>query len=297
MQQRYVLCTPMHNERLLLPELVASVRAQSVVPTAWVVVDDHSSDGSREWLQEATVDLPWVSVLSTPEDATEYLGGHIARIKSWGLEQAVLRGDTLGGPIDFCGILDADVVLPQDHYERLLNEFAQDPQLGVASSVLAVPGADGLEAWQRSDRPRGPTQLFRRACWQAIGGLPRFQGYDAVANLKAKNRGYNTKLVTDLVASHRRETSTREGHAKGFERRGRYAHYLHLNPALVLARGLAYSLGRPHSKGLHFLKGWASAAVAREARCPDPEVARHYRYQRPAEVVRAVLGRGIRFVR
>lgn len=297
MQPRYVLCTPMYNERALLPELLAAVRQQSVLPTAWVFVDDHSDDGSREWLEAAAAELPWVFVLSAPEDASEYLGGHIARIKSWGLEQAVERGDELGPPVDYCGILDADVLLSSDHYQRLLAEFAGDARLGVASSVLAVPGANGFEAWQRSDRPRGPTQLFSRACWQAIGGLPKFQGYDAVANLKAKNRGYHTKLVTDLVATHRRETSTRQGHAKGFERRGRYAHYLHLNPALVIARGLAYSLDAPHSKGLYFLKGWARAAIARDARCPDPEVARHYRYHRVAEVVRAALGRGIRFVR
>jgi len=267
------------------------------LPLVWLVVDDHSTDGSREWLEHEARDLSWVVVVEAPEDAHEYLGGHIARIKSWGLAAAVREASDRGHRPDYCGILDADVVLPVQHYERLIAEFRADSSLGVVSSILKVPGAKNVEAWQRSDLPRGPTQLFSFACWQAMGGLPQVQGYDAIANLKAKNRGFHTKLVTDLVASHRRETSTREGHARGFERRGSYAHYLHLNPLLVLGRSLAYSLDTPHSKGVHFLKGWARAALARQPRCPDPEVARHYRYERVRDVFNAALGRGIRFVR
>src|SRR5690606_10709195 len=167
--------------------------------------------------------------LTAPEDPDEYLGGHIARIESWRQEQTLTLARQRDADVRYCGILDADVRLPEDHYSRLLARFERDPCLGVASSVLRVPGASAVEAWQRSDRPRGPTQLFRLSCWEAIGGLPKFQGYDAVANLKAKNRGFTTMLMTDVVALHRRETSTREGHARGFRRRGGYAYFLHLN--------------------------------------------------------------------
>jgi hypothetical protein len=48
---------------------------------------------------------------------------------------------------------------------------------------------------------------------------------------------------------------------------------------------------------MHFLRGWADAALSRAPRCPDPEVVRHYRYERVREVAKAVLGKGIRFVR
>jgi glycosyltransferase involved in cell wall biosynthesis len=293
----YVLSTPLRNELALLPELVRCVAEQEVRPQLWVLVDDHSTDGSREWLQNATLDNDWIMLRTAPENPKEYLGGHIARIKSWGLEQAVVEAEKRGHAVAHCGILDADVLLPKDHYRRLLARFANDPLLGVASSVLRVPGAKQVEAWQRSDRPRGPTQLFTRSCWDQIGGLPKFQGYDAVANLKAKNRGFKTELVTDLEALHRRETSTREGHARGFRRRGAYAYFLHLNPILVLARSAAYSWDRPHSKGFDFLRGWLAAALERAPRCQDREVMHHYRVDRLKEVANAVIGRGIRFVR
>ena len=297
MPNEYVLCTPMRNELSLLPELLESVERQLKRPAVWLIVDDHSTDGSRQWFDERAKQLEWVVVSTAPEDPEEYLGGHIARIKSWGLARAVQLAIERGVAVEFCGILDADVLLPVDHYERLLAQFASDPKLGVVSSVLRVPGSEGLERWQRSDRPRGPTQLFRRSCWEAIGGLPTFQGYDAIANVKANNRGFETRLVADLEATHRRETSTREGHMRGFRRRGCYAHYLHLHPVLVLARSLAYSLDAPHSKGIAFLGGWLSSALQRRARCPDPEVMHHFRHGRVREVFNAALGRGIRFVR
>ena len=287
----------MRNERALLPELVQGVRELEPRPNLWLIVDDGSEDGTREWLLEHVGGLDWVKVESAPEEANEYLGGHIARIKSWGIARAVDEADQRGLDVSFCGILDADVLLPKDHYARLFEYFDRDPGLGVVSSVLRASGQVNREAWQRSDRPRGPTQLFRRECWEAIGGLPRFQGYDAVANLKAKNRGYGTLLATDVVATHRRETSTREGHARGYERRGRYAYFLHLNPLLVAARTLAYSLDTPHEKGLYFLRGWLESALRRAPRCPDPEVSRHYSRERVFEVGRALLGRGIHFVR
>lgn len=293
----YVLATPMLNERDLVEGLFESVNQQSVRPALWLLVDDHSTDGSREWLEAKARDLDWLLVMSAPEAAQEYLGGHIARIKSWGLEQAVRQAQARGHQVAFCGILDADVVLPRHHYQRLLQEFDADPELGIASSVLRVPGAKGVEPWQRSDRPRGPTQMFRSSCWEAIGGLPRFQGYDAIANLKANNRGYKTRLVVDLVAQHRRETSTREGHAKGFRRRGSYAYFLHLHPLLVLARAAAYSVDPPYSKGLDFLRGWLDALRSGAPRCPDREVVDHYRRGRLREVGNALLGRGVRFVR
>jgi GT2 family glycosyltransferase len=293
----YVLSTPMRNERALLPELLESVSALTPRPALWLIVDDGSRDGTLQWLRDHTRELEWVRVEPAPEEADEYLGGHIARIKSWGLDKALVEAEAAGHPVGYCGILDADVVLPPDHYARLLEHFSRDPGLGVVSSVLKIPGEPRPEAWQRSDRPRGPTQLFSRECLEAIGGLPRFQGYDAVANLKAKNRGFGTLLATDVVATHRRETSTREGHARGYERRGRYAYFLHLNPLLVLARTLAYSTDAPHTKGLHFMRGWLGSAVGRAPRCPDPEVRRHYGRERVFEVARAVLGRGIHFVR
>jgi len=295
----YVLCTPMRDEMEHLPELLASVDAQSVRPALWLVVDDHSEDGSLEWLEEQAAGRPWLQVLSSPEAPDEYLGNHIARIKSCGLEQAIARAEAEGREVGFAGVLDADIALPADHYERLVAALEAQPEVGVVSSVLETISEDGVhkEPLQRADLPRGPTQFFRRACLDAIGGLPRFMGYDGAANAKAILAGWRTRVVGDVVARHRRPTATRFGVAAGFARRGRYAWFLGHSPILVAARGLAYTRQAPHTGGYHFVRAWLSSAVHRAPRCDDPQVRHYYGRTRVKENVKAVLGLGPRFFR
>jgi hypothetical protein len=130
-----------------------------------------------------------------------------------------------------------------------------------------------------------------------MGGLPPWPSFDSIANVKARALGYETRLVTDLVAIQSRETASRYGHAAGYARKGRYAWFLGLHPLLVAARTAAYSARRPHHAGYHFLKGYLSSAAARVPRCPDPVVRHHYGLPRVIEVAKAALGLGPGYVR
>jgi glycosyltransferase involved in cell wall biosynthesis len=295
---RYVLMTPARNEREGLPALLATMAAQSLWPLVWVIVDDGSDDGSREWLEAERARHPYLEVLSAPETADEYLGAHIARIKRWGLEQAIrLARERDQGPL-YAGVLDADVLLPPEHYLALSQLMEAEPRVGVASSVLmAREGAQNfVEPFQRADLPRGPTQFFRIECLEQMGGLPPWQSFDSIANVKARALGYETRLVSELVAIQTRETASRFGHAAGYARKGRYAWFLGLHPLLVAARTAAYSSRRPHYAGYHFLKGYLASAVARVPRCPDPVVRQHYGLPRVIEVAKAALGWGPGYV-
>ena len=295
----YVLATPARNEREGLPTLLETVAAQTLLPLVWVVVDDGSDDGSREWLARARERYPFLEVEAAPEAASEYLGAHIARIKRWGLERAIARARERGHEPACAGVLDADVLLPPDHYAVLTGLMQETDRLGVASSVLVARagGESFVEPFQRADLPRGPTQFFKLRCLEEMGGLPPWPSFDSIANVKARALGYETRLVTDLVAIQSRETAARYGHAAGYARKGRYAWFLGLHPLLVAARTAAYSTRRPHHAGYHFLKGYLSSAAARVPRCPDPVVRNHYGLPRVIEVAKAALGLGPGYVR
>ena len=289
----YVLTTPARDERDRLPDLLADLDGQDLPPAVWLVVDDGSTDGTLRWLQEQAGSRDWMEVRSSPEAPTEYLGGHVARIKRWGLEQALQVAEARGLEATVAGVLDADIRLPPEHYRRLAEAFEAEPRLGVASSILVAGDGevDLPEGVRRDDLPRGGTQTFRVACLQEIGGLPPYCGYDGAANVKARLAGWRCRLLTDLVARHPRPTATRFGVAAGFARKGRYAWFLGHHPALVAARTVAYSVRSPHAAGLHFVRGWLGSAVRRTERCPDPDVRRYYHRERPLEYVRALLGR------
>jgi poly-beta-1,6-N-acetyl-D-glucosamine synthase len=294
----YVLATPARNEREGLPALLETVAAQELLPLVWVIVDDGSDDGSREWLENARSRHPFLEVLPAPEAADEYLGAHIARIKRWGLEQATARARARGHEPVCAGVLDADVLLPPEHYAVLVGLMERKPAVGVASSVLVARQGDGhfVEPFQRADLPRGPTQFFRVECLEKMGGLPPWPSFDSIANVKARSLGYETELLRDLVAVQSRETATRYGHAAGYARKGRYAWFLGLHPLLVAARTAAYSTRQPHHAGYHFLKGYLTSAIARAPRCPDPIVRAHYGLPRVIEVAKAALGLGPSYV-
>ncbi|MCP4870002.1 MAG: glycosyltransferase family 2 protein [Proteobacteria bacterium] len=292
----YALTTPALNERENLPRLLASLVDQDLPPALWLVVDDGSTDGSWEWLQEQAAEVPWLEVRRSPETSDEYLGHHIARIKAWGLDAALSTARERDLDLLAVGVLDADLSLPPDHYRRLLEAFEGSPRLGVASSLIAVDG-EPPERFQRSDLPRGGTQTFRVACLEEIGGLPPYSGFDGAANVKARLAGWETRLLTDVVAGHARETGTRFGIGPGYARKGRYAWFLDLHPAIVAARTVAYTVASPHTGGVHFLRGWLGSAVRRKARCPDDEVRAYYRRERPREYLRSLRGKGPGFVR
>lgn len=297
-ERGYVLATPARNEIAALPGLIATMEAQREKPLVWLIVDDGSDDGSREWLTRESLRLGWLSVVPAPEAADEYLGAHIARLKRFGLERAIAIAHARGQHPACAGILDADVELPENHYQTLMAAMAQSPRLGVASSMLWAREGERLfiEPFQRADLPRGPTQFFRLECLDAIGGLPPWPSFDSIANVKARALGYEARLLTDLAAIHTRETASRHGHAEGYARKGVYAWFLGLHPLLVVARTLAYSARRPRRAGYHFLKGYLMSALQRSTRCPDPVVRRHYGLPRVLEVTKAAVGLGPSYV-
>jgi len=297
-QWGYVLTTPARNEREALPALLAGMQAQELRPLVWLIVDDGSDDGSRQWLEQARAGCDFLEIAQAPEAADEYLGAHVARIKRWGLEQALARARRRGLTPRCAGVLDADIELPPEHYRALVSAFSENPKLGVVSSLLQAREGERsfVEPFQRADLPRGPTQFFRVECLEAMGGLPPWPSFDSIANVKARALGYETRLLPWVLATHRRETAARYGHAQGYARKGRYAWFLGLHPLLVLARGAAYTSRRPHHAGYHFLRGYLQSALAREQRCPDPVVRRHYGLPRVLEVAKAALRMGPSYV-
>jgi len=295
----YVLATPVQNEIANLPMLLAGIEQQQARPVVWLVVDDGSNDGSREWLQDAAASRPWLVVEGAPEKGIEYLGAHVARIKGWAMAKGLEIAKARGTPAEFVGIVDADIELPPEHYRELLQRFAADASLGIASSVVVSQGERGaaLDKFQREDSARGGTQIFRVACFDAIGGLPPWPGFDGAANVKARARGWKTRCFFEIVAVQTRETAARFGHSAGYARKGRYAWFLGVHPLMAVARGAAYAAGKPHSAGYHFLKAYLAEAVNRKPRCPDPEVRRAYGLRRIGEAAMAMLGKGAKYAK
>lgn len=207
----YVIITPAYNEQSLISATIESVLAQTILPARWVIVDDGSTDNTAQVVQEYCRRYPWMVLhrrQKNPQDT--YYGSNVYAI----LEGVRLISDV---PYEFLAILDADIELPADYYQNLLNEMAKDDKLGIVSGVYVDKMPDGALRKALHDRRSCPKalMLFRRACWEQIGGfvpMP-YGGEDTVACFAARMHGWKTWSLPELVAVHLKPVGT--GHTKG----------------------------------------------------------------------------------
>jgi GT2 family glycosyltransferase len=186
-----------------------SVIAQSVRPQIWVIVDDGSTDETAEIIKLYAERHEWIRYVYREKTLGQmYFGSNV---------QAILKGLELlaGESYEYIAILDADISLPKDYYNNILNCFERDERLGIASGVY-VDNIDGRFRKVLNDRRSTPKGLmvFRKSCYESIGGfIPLKYGYeDTCACIAARMKGWKTWSFPDMVAIHNKPVGT--GHSK-----------------------------------------------------------------------------------
>jgi poly-beta-1,6-N-acetyl-D-glucosamine synthase len=138
---------------------------------------------------------------------------------------------------EFVAKLDGDVGLEPDYFERCFERFEQDPKLGMCGGMMYVEkdGALKLETHPMF-HVRGPIKLYKRACWDAIGGLIKAAGWDTVDEVQANRLGWRTRSFADLKVLHRRPTGTEQGAWKDGVKMGRAAYISGYHPLFMLVK-------------------------------------------------------------
>lgn len=205
MEDTYVLVTAARNEEAYIERTIKSVLDQTVRPLKYVVVDDGSTDRTDEIGQRYAAEHDFIEYLhlssNTERDfACQVYGQHAGVECLKDLEY------------DFVGMLDADISFEPDYYERLLKEFQQNPRLGLAGGQLydLNQGKWHQQKVNLSLNVSGPVQMFRRQCFEDIGGyIPMAKGgQDAVAEVMTRQHGWEVATFPDLKVLHYRPTGT-----------------------------------------------------------------------------------------
>ena len=106
-----------------------------------------------------------------------------------------------------------------DYFARLLEAFARDPSLGIASGSAWEPeGGEWRQRFVTGGTVWGATRAYRWECLQAVLPLEERHGWDGIDQLKARARGWTTRTFTDLPFRHHRP--------KGVRDRSRWAHWV-----------------------------------------------------------------------
>ena len=113
----------------------------------------------------------------------------------------------------YLGLLDADLDFQADYFETLIQRFEANSRLGLAGGVVIDVGRprDRFPR-NRIDVP-GAVQLFRRDCFERLGGLVAIPegGWDGLTCAMARMNGFETQLFTDLVVDHLKPRNVSQG--------------------------------------------------------------------------------------
>lgn len=201
MNQRYCIITPAYNEEANLERLYESVSGQTVRPVLWVIVNDGSNDRTGAIITSLASQADYIiAVQRTRETVATYYSRKVLAF-----DEGYRKLASVGPDYEFLGNLDADISLPSDYYESILSEFSANPKLGVAGGAYGY--VDPTEkVMLRRDTVPGSILMFRRACYEAIGGyLPlRYGAEDTLACVMARMADWQTEcFLRYKVTQHR----------------------------------------------------------------------------------------------
>jgi poly-beta-1,6-N-acetyl-D-glucosamine synthase len=255
--RKYIIITPARNEEEFVEKTLRSVMAQNELPAEWLIVDDGSTDLTREIVGEYLPRIPFLRLIIKPDRGFDAVGGGVVETFDYGMSQIETE--------DYTHLvkLDADIELPPDYFSFLLDHWQKDEQLGIISGQNYLPRKDGLAMEDHADfHPVGGARLYSRICYEEIDGLVQSPGWDTLDVIRAGMRGYRTCNYRDLKVIHLRDMSTRKGYAEGIQRLGRISWLLGYQPLYFLLRCLYRAKDRPYFLrsyylALGYLRAWA----------------------------------------
>jgi len=200
----YVIITPAHNEDAFIEKTIASVIAQTVHPLKWVVVNDASTDRTAEIVECYAKEYNFIQLVNVERPTGRHFG-HKVRAFNRGL--AEIRDLNF----DYIGNLDADVSFEPNYFESILLQFVKEPRLGIAGGMIySRLGEEYVSQEVALDSVAGAVQLFRRACFEQVGGylLLPYGGIDTAAEVTARMKAWTVHTYPEFrVLEHRRTGS------------------------------------------------------------------------------------------
>lgn len=231
----YAVVSPVRDEAEHFARTAEAMLDQTHRPQEWIVVDDGSTDGTRELAQRYADAHQWITVIDS--------GSVHERARGAPIVQAFERGRShLRERPDITVKLDGDLFLPCHYFAWVARVFADDPRAGIVGGVALVH--DG-ERWVsdigKKAAVNGVAKAYRTAFLDEIGGLPASMGWDGIDEYSARARSWRVHVLTELSLLHYRRRGSKQLWWRGRWEEGRGSHYMGYSWAF-LAVHVAYRM-------------------------------------------------------
>lgn len=258
---KYIIISPVRNEEKLIKTTLDTVVNQTLTPYLWIIVNDGSTDNTEAIVDEYMAKHPWIRKLNLDDRGYYFPGTGVVNVFNQGFE--LIKDEEW----DYVVKLDTDLKFDDDYFEVLLNRMESNPKFGLCSGCTYVPSGNGLiKEMAQADHPVGPCKVYKRKCWEDIGGMLPVPGWDLADLLAAQMHGYETVCYFDLKIIHYRPTGIRR---KGIWApkflQGRFAYRHGYAFWYLFLKELSHIHKRPVVIGfLAQLSGFTYAAIVRD---------------------------------
>jgi biofilm PGA synthesis N-glycosyltransferase PgaC len=213
MNNRFILITAAKDEESCIGEVIQFVLRQTILPLAWFIMDDGSTDRTAAIVESFAAKHTFIRLQTARSRGGRNFGSQYKAIQA--------AYEQLAKPMefDFVAIQDADQAPErEDYYESIFSEFRKNPRLGVASGVIYERLRGNWEFRpENSEDAVAASCVFRRETFDQIGGyVPMYyQGSDWLIQLKVRMAGWGLLTRPDLHILHYRPTSSAGGIWRG----------------------------------------------------------------------------------
>jgi biofilm PGA synthesis N-glycosyltransferase PgaC len=241
---KYLIITPARDEEQYIERTILAVANQSVLPLQWVIVNDGSRDNTGAIIDHYAEIYPWIRARHRPNRGHREAGGGVINT----FYDGYVHVESLQW--DFLVKLDADLSFSSDYFELCFAEFAKDPLLGIGGGGIYHEVAGELKLEENPKfHVRGATKIYKRECWDELGGLLRAPGWDTVDELKANMLGWTTRSFLDLRVSHYRFTGAADGAWNDCVKNGRANYITGYHPLFMLLKCIRRLTKKPYLSG------------------------------------------------
>lgn len=268
--KKIAIITPLKNEIENIKRLVHSISEQTIYIDTWIIVENGSTDGSRELLSEidhvANVKNFKVVNFSLPNEKYE-LGVKYATVVNVGFEQ--LRSSGYIEQLDYLGILDADCFPPSNYYSELTSHMDADDSLGISSGLAY--NEDGRYDGKAKSWPRGNCRLWKASCFLECGYYVG-PSADALSVSAAELKGWQCE-----AARHIQYTCREVGKKVDYKYYGKSAHFRGIPPTYAALKSLVYLLKLKPRKSLSYFLGYFESFLSKQKKIDNTEIQRYNR--------------------
>ena len=271
----YVLITPVRNESEFIARTIASVISQTRRPLRWVIIDDGSTDETADIVRQLSAGHDWIELIQMPKRTGRSFSSKVQSFNA-GYERVKEL------PFDVIGNLDGDISFDAGYLGFLLDKFQSDPDLGVTGTVFREENySSDLDSFEGRNHVAGGCQLFRRRCFEDVGGfVPNHcGGVDWIAVTSARMLGWKTRSFNEKYFFHHRPLGTagRSLVGRAFVY-GQKDYYLGGHPLWELFRVVYRMTRKPYLvEGLALGAGYSSLFLRRTKRPVNERFVRFHR--------------------